>query len=123
MLLTRILLSKAGWRPRSLSTPGRQWIGKNRRYRHITKGMRKTQRNRIALAEKVEQMIEFPYLTLEEDNILFREEQNEMERQRLKYQKRILGYDVFGLGLGKPSFLDHLMVSDTRRYKANDEID
>ena len=45
-----------------------------------------------------------------------KEVQKETDEGRRKWQKRIIGKDVFGLGLGKPSMLDHLMVTDTRRY-------
>ncbi|XP_065661439.1 uncharacterized protein LOC101239215 [Hydra vulgaris] len=123
MFFTPILLAagRAGWRPRSLGVPGKQWIGKNRRVRHESSGMRKTKRNLELRIAGVESMIAFPYLTREEAAMPEKLEQQIADQKRRIWQKRHLGPDVFGLGLGKPSVLDHLMVSDTRRYNGKNQ--
>ena len=62
-------------------------------------------------------LIEFPYL-LEHETEVEEEVQRLKEETELRqdWQKRILGPDVYGLGAGKPSMLDHLMTTDVRRY-------
>merc|ERR1719494_261723 len=89
MFLTKLLLSKAGWRPRSLGVPGRQWIGKNKRPRHVTRHMRKSQRQKEARIAEVKRMTEFSYLTQEEAEIS-PEEQEQLDAaiRTLAWQKR-----------------------------------
>ncbi|XP_066935548.1 uncharacterized protein [Clytia hemisphaerica] len=122
MQLTLNLFRKLGWRPRSVGTPGRQWSGKNRRIRAVTSGMKKRMRDKENRIASVEEMIQFSYLTKEEAEIP-KEKLEEIEsiKNRMLWQKRILGHDVFGLGAGKPSPLDHFMVTDTRRYSKKDD--
>ena len=47
-------------------------------------------------------------------------EEIENYKNKLLWQKRILGHDVFGLGVNKPSPLDHLMTTNTQRYDKNE---
>ena len=49
-------------------------------------------------------------------------EEIENYKNKLLWQKRILGHDVFGLGVNKPSPLDHLMTTNTQRYDKNKNI-
>merc|ERR1711881_29557 len=118
MFLTlRLLKMKKGWRPRSLATPGRQWIGKHRRIRAETPANRCTARKVELRTAWVDRYIEFPYLGESETEVETRVvEERRRDENRRRWQRRIIGRDVYGLGTGKVSMLDHLMVTDTRRY-------
>ena len=120
MFLTlRLLAMKKGWVPRSAKIPGNVYRGKKQRYKPVTASMRRSKKENEARIAHTDQMIEFPYL-LEHETEVEDEVQRvkkEAENQQ-RWEKRILGKDVFGLGAGHPSMLDHLMVTDTRRYAA-----
>merc|ERR1711962_327272 len=116
-LTQQLLRMKKGWVPRSLKIPGNVYRGKKQKPQPITYSMRKTKREREAQIAQVDKMLEFPYLQAHETEVEEEVQRVKAETEdRLAWQRRILGPDVYGLGAGKPSFMDHLMRTDVRRY-------